>query len=860
MNELSHSFTSSDLIKDGSHICHIYDNDMDLFHAVASLTGYGFNKNKKIIYILPGVSSKTIINEYEKITGGPFIGVSRPGSAEFIDPKIFFSDKGSLCDNYRDFLKRINDASKKDGYAGLSILKDLSFITDLKHLENFIECSREEEGFCKENAINLFCCFDQRIFDPGAILKFIDFYPLIAVKNEIFENLYYIPPAKSGGAESIISHKLSRIAELKKKRSRLKNRESRLRLALEAANESVWDWDIKNDKLYWNANYYKMLGYKPFEIESSFASWEKLICPEDLLAAKSKIAEHFNDTSSPFEAQFRMKKKSGELIWILARGSVIEHDKNGAPARMIGTHVDITGQKELEKKYSMLFNKMLDGFALHEIICDGNEKPVNYRFLEINPAFETLTGLKRENLIGKTVLEVLPDTEPYWIENYGKVALKDELLRFENFAAELNKYFEVVAFSPEKGKFAVIFMDITQRKIIENELISSKEKAEVASSAKSMFLANMSHEIRTPMNGIIGFTNLLASTQLDGQQAEFVEFVKLSAGHLLDIINDILDFSKIEAGKLKLTREKFDIGYMVKNVVSLLSMQSNRKNLAMYYDIDTAINYHLIGDPVRLKQILANLIGNAIKFTNAGAVKTLVREVERTGQKARLKITVEDTGIGIPEDKIASIFESFNQLDNSYTKKYAGTGLGLSIVKSLTELMNGQISVKSEIGRGTAFDITIPFDICEPETSEAPEPETENEPRRQPRAGMKILLAEDDMVSRELIKALLKNQMIDNIDAASTGTEAAEMLASKKYDLILMDIQLPHIDGLQIIKAIKSPGAGHRNFATPLIAITAYALKGDRERFIEAGADDYLSKPLSAETFQNLLERYAPKI
>lgn len=860
MNELNHSFTSSNLIKDGSHICHIYDNDMDLIHAVSSLTGYCLSKNKKIIYILPGISSDTLINEFEKITGGPFIGASRPGAAEFIDPKIFFTGKASLRDNYRDFLKRNNDAAQKDGCAGICIAKDLSFITDVKRLENFIESSREEESFCRENSINLFCCFDQRVFDPATILKFIDYYPLIAVKNEIFENFYYIPQAKSGRAESIISHKLSRIADLKKNRSRLQNRESRLRLALEAANESVWDWDIKNDKLYWNANYYKMLGYKPFEIESSFARWETLIFSEDIFETKSKITKHFNDPSSPFEAQFRMKKKSGESIWILARGSVIEYDKSGAPARMIGTHVDITGQKELEKKYSMLFNKMLDGFALHEIICDGGGKPVNYRFLEVNPAFETLTGLKRENLIGRTVLEVLPDTEPYWIENYGKVALKNELLRFENFAAELNKYFEVVAFCPEPGKFAVIFTDITQRKNIEIELISSKEKAEVASTAKSMFLANMSHEIRTPMNGIIGFTNLLASTNLDGQQTEFVDFVKLSAGHLLDIINDILDFSKIEAGKLKLTSEKFEIGYMVKNVVNLLSMQSNRKNLAMYYDVDTAINYRLIGDPVRLKQILANLIGNAIKFTNAGSIKTIVREAERTGQKARIKITVEDTGIGIPEDKIASIFESFNQLDNSYTKKYAGTGLGLSIVKSLTELMNGQVSVKSEIGRGTAFDIIIPFDICEPEPPEVKETEKESEPRRQPRAGMKILLAEDDMVSRELIKALLKNQSIDNIDVASTGTEAAEMLDAKKYDLILMDIQLPHIDGLQIIKTVKSPGAGHRNFTTPLIAITAYALKGDRERFIEAGADDYLSKPLSAENFKDLLERYAPKI
>jgi len=365
----------------------------------------------------------------------------------------------------------------------------------------------------------------------------------------------------------------------------------------------------------------------------------------------------------------------------------------------------------------------------------------------------------------------------------------------------------------------------------------------------------MSHEIRTPMNGIIGFSNLLESTQLDERQSEFLDFIKISANHLLEIINDILDFSKIEAGKLKLVYGKFNIRQLIESTVNLLSVQSEQKKLKISVRIDEKINYDLMGDALRIRQIIANLLSNAIKFTDEGFIKIGVEEIEKTVHKSKLKISVKDSGIGIPENKIDDIFESFNQLDNSFTKKYAGTGLGLAIVKSLIDLMGGEISVKSEPGHGTSFDIIISFDISG--SLETPiRAAEEKQAFICPAADIKILLVEDDHISRELIKILLKKNKINKIDAASNGNDAVELLANNKYDLVLMDIQIPHIDGLQIIKMVKTDGSGHKNYFTPIIAITAYALKGDREKFIETGACEYLSKPLSEKDFFSTIDKF----
>ncbi len=851
------SFSNSNVIKEGSHILHIYDNDGDYYSAVIGFILHGLKNNNKIIYILSEHSKNDIFRKVNKFAGRDSnFPHFQSGTIDFIDSKIIF-DETNLSDHeyYHNFLTGKNETAKKEGYQGISVINEMSWITNYPDKINDFACVRAADNdFYSQNLISVLCCFNKKLICPEHILKFMDLHPFLIVDNELHRNVYYIPYAFNCG-DALLNFKINKIAEHKKDHGRLKKSESRLKLALEAANESVWDWDIKNDKLYWNANYYKMLGYEPFEIESSFLNWESLVYPEDAPAAKSKITEHFNDPSKLYEMQMRMKKKDGGFVWILAKGCVIEYDNDGKPSRMIGTHVDITNQKELEKKYSLLFSKMLDGFALHEVICDNSGKAVDYKFIEVNPAFENLTGLKRETIVGKTVLEVMPDTEPYWIENYGKVALTGESLRFENYSVELDKYFEVVAFCPEYGKFAVLFMDITGRKNIEKELIKSRQKAEEANTAKSLFLANMSHEIRTPMNGIIGFSNLLESTQLDERQSEFLDFIKISANHLLEIINDILDFSKIEAGKLKLVYGKFNIRQLIESTVNLLSVQSEQKKLKISVRIDEKINYDLMGDALRIRQIIANLLSNAIKFTDEGFIKIGVEEIEKTVHKSKLKISVKDSGIGIPENKIDDIFESFNQLDNSFTKKYAGTGLGLAIVKSLIDLMGGEISVKSEPGHGTSFDIIISFDISG--SLETPiRAAEEKQAFICPAADIKILLVEDDHISRELIKILLKKNKINKIDAASNGNDAVELLANNKYDLVLMDIQIPHIDGLQIIKMVKTDGSGHKNYFTPIIAITAYALKGDREKFIEAGACEYLSKPLSEKDFFSTIDKF----
>ncbi len=846
-------------MNEGDHVCHLYTNDGEFLCAAVDFIVAGLVKKKKIFYVSPQYSKNLIIENLKMAYSG--IDVERAvkkGVIEFIDPLFIFSENKKRNAGFSCWLDEKIKESIAEGYKGVAIVNEMSWFLNYSNKSDILllKESQECKGF-RDKSAGLYC-FNQNIFKSEVILRFIDSYPLVMIKNEICENIFYTGETenKLNNADSLLDYKLDKIISLKKNQRRLKTSESRLKLALEAANEAVWDWDIINDRLYWNRNYYIMLGYEPDEIEASFVNWESLIAEQDLPEAKGKVKEHLNNPEKLYEAEMRMKTKDGGVKWILAKGCVVETTNDGRPARMIGTHVDITNQKELEKKYSLIFNKMLDGFALHEIICDPDGKPVDYRFIEVNPAFEMLTGLKHENIAGKRVLEMLPMTERYWIETYGRVALTGESIRFDNYSAEIDKHFEVVAFSPEKGKFAVIFVDITERKKIEKELIKAKVKAEEASAAKSLFLANMSHEIRTPMNGVIGFTSLLASTSLDERQKEFIDFIKVSAGHLLEIINDILDFSKIEAGKLKLSREKFNINSVIENTINLLSIQSERKGIKISHFIDSKINYLLMGDPIRVKQIVTNLLSNAIKFTDKGSINITVTECERTDNRVLLSIAVKDTGIGIPAEKLEKIFESFNQLDSSFTKKYAGAGLGLAIVKSLAELMGGCVEVKSEIGRGTTFDVKIKFEIAAPEILETHKTPVIKLGSESVEKSAKILLVEDDHVSRELIKALLKKNKISGLNIAANGAEALELLGSVKYDLIFMDIQIPQIDGLQIIKIVKSSSEEHINFITPIIAITAYAQKSDRDNFLNAGADCYMPKPINEKDFSALLNKY----
>jgi len=311
-----------------------------------------------------------------------------------------------------------------------------------------------------------------------------------------------------------------------------------------------------------------------------------------------------------------------------------------------------------------------------------------------------------DQLIGKTMKELNPEADENMIKNYCKVGLTGEPFYLEYYSKTFNRYFNVYSFSPKKGQFASIFEDISERKQIELELIIAKESAEQANKAKSQFLANMSHELRTPMNGVLGMAQIL-EISLQGKEKRMVEMIYTSGNDLLKIINDILDFSKIEAGKVRLSKESFDIYLLVDEVNNIIYNLSSQKGLEYSCNINREIIGQFVGDPDRLKQILFNLLGNAIKFTEYGSVELSVRIGKVFEDKLQLLFLIKDTGIGIADDKIGQLFTFFMQADESTTRKYGGTGLGLAISKQLINMMDGNIYVESKLGSGSEFSFTV---------------------------------------------------------------------------------------------------------------------------------------------------------
>ena len=504
-------------------------------------------------------------------------------------------------------------------------------------------------------------------------------------------------------------------------------------------------------------------------------------------------------------------------------------------------------QHELEKQLQETQKKLSTVVSNSPIILFSLDNKADFILFE-GKGLESL-GIEKEKVVNSSLSE--NNNLPIYFDDFSR-AMNGE--KHTEIIEWKQKFFEIF-YSPIRDEnnnitgVLGIASDITVHKKAEEELTNAKLIAEETAKIKEQFLANMSHEIRTPMNGIIGLTDILLNTKLGAEQLKYMQAIKTSSDNLLIIINDILDFSKIEAGKMNFESIQFRIEEITNNTIELFQSNADEKSISLILEKDSNIPESVTGDPTRLTQILNNLISNAIKFTEKGEVRLSIRLVSLDNKNATLCFEIKDTGIGIADKNIPTIFDSFTQASSDTTRKFGGTGLGLTIVKKLINLQNGEIIVKSKLGAGTSFTFSLPFTLSSEETVSINKDSSEYNSI----SNLRILVVEDNRVNQMIVKKVLSDWNT-HTEFADNGLIALEMLKSSDFDIILMDIQMPEMDGYTAVQKIRTEFSEPKS-SIPIIAMTAHAISSEKQKCLDAGMNGYISKPFEpADLKKKILE------
>jgi len=636
----------------------------------------------------------------------------------------------------------------------------------------------------------------------------------------------------------------------------------------------------------------EIYGLSPEQVLEDASKVFALLHPDDLAGVKASIQASALDLSL-WQHEYRVKFDGGTIR--THYGSAVPQREDDGGVLWHGFVADITERKQADERMRLKtalleaqVNATLDGI----LVVDGAGKRIltNQR---IHQLFDVPAAILTDDDDSALLQHVVGLTkEPAQFLDkvkflYGnRNAISRDEVELKS-GMVLDRY--TAPFFGMDGEICGriwTFHDITERKQAEAALLQTNyqleaattranqlaAKAELANNAKSEFLANMSHEIRTPMNGVIGMTSLLLDTELTEQQRRYAQTVHASGEALLILISDILDFSKIEAGKLDLELLDFDLSALLEDVTELLALHAQSKGLEFTCAIAPGAPSCLRGDPNRLRQVLLNLAGNAIKFTQHGTVAVRASVVSASATTLVMRFEVRDTGIGIPEDKQALLFGKFSQVDASTTRHYGGTGLGLAISKQLVQLMGGEIGVVSGTGHGSEFWFTARFAPCPTLEANTPSPLRSLAPRlaaagpppapplaqRRQRAGYRVLLAEDNLINQKVALGYLEKMGLQ-VDVVANGVEVIQALATLAYDLVLMDIQMPRMDGLEATRLVRGGRAGALNPQLPIVAMTASAMRGDQETCLAAGMNDYISKPISPMSLTLVLDQWLPR-